>query len=89
MLDGDHSFDQKVRMGDRTTIPATGTWRRFGQADVAFSKTFIGATPEAAAKDNVYGMLDNPFGFHRVTVDPQTTPIKFHEKLVHLRTCAC
>jgi hypothetical protein len=59
VLNSDHSFSEEVWKDDRSTTPTTGNWRRFGQAGVALSKSFIGATPKAVANDNVYGMLDN------------------------------
>ena len=85
-LKSDHSFKQQLWMGDRVALPAVGTWSRFGEAGVAFSKSFLGSNPDEVAKDNVYGMLDNTFGFHTLTVDPQTKPIKF-KKAFFLRTC--
>jgi hypothetical protein len=87
-LNSDHTFNQKVSKGDRLTVPAAGTWRRFGEAGVAFSNSFIGATPDAFTNNNVYAMLDNTFGFHSLTVDPQTKPLTFHKRLLHLRACS-
>jgi len=88
VLNRDHSFDQQLRDRGRAPIRATGTWRRFGEAGVAFSTTLLGATPDSVAKNNVYGMLDNTFGYHTLTVDPQKNPIRFHKSMIHARTCA-
>ena len=56
-LKSDHSFKQQLWMGDRVALPAVGTWSRFGEAGVAFSKSFLGSNPDEVAKDNVYGMF--------------------------------
>ena len=87
-LNMDHSFDQQLWQGDRSATHSTGSWRRFGEAGIAFSTTFLGAAPDSIAKDNVYGMLDNTFGYHTLTIDSQTKPVRFHKSLIHLRTCA-
>jgi hypothetical protein len=88
VLNHDHTFDQKLLRGGRAANTAVGKWYRFGEAGVAFSNSFIGAAPKTIAENNVYGMLDNTFGFHTLTLDPQTAPTTFHKRFLHLRTCA-
>jgi hypothetical protein len=77
----DHTFEQEITAADGRSNRITGSWRRFGEAGVAFSNNFLDAPATAKSKDNVYGMLDNTFGFWTLTLDSQTAPIKFHKKL--------
>jgi hypothetical protein len=80
VLRSDHSFTQEVWKGDRTTLNASGSWRRFGEAGIAFSTNFLGASPVAVNDNNVYAMLDNNFGFWTLTLDPKyNDSLKFHK----------
>jgi hypothetical protein len=81
-LKPDHTFEQEW-IANGQTKHASGSWRRFGEAGVAFSNSFLGASTAAAADNNVYGMLDSTFGFITLTLDPRydTAPVQFHKKL--------
>ena len=81
-LKPDHSFEQEMTV-DGQTKHASGSWRRFGQAGVAFSNSFLGASPAAIADNNVYGMLDSTFGFVTLTLNPRydTTSTRFRKQL--------
>ena len=87
-LNKDHTFAQELWHGDRSAQSAEGTWRRFGEGGIAFSKSFLGASPQAVTSDNVYGMLDNTLGYHTLTIDPQDSPIRFHKRFLTI-TAAC
>jgi len=81
-LKPDHSFEQEMTINGQTTR-ANGTWRRFGRAGVAFSNSFLGASPAAVVDNNVYGTLDSTFGFITLILDSRydTTPARFHKQL--------
>ena len=86
-LEPDYTFKQELWHGDLYAEQAQGTWRRFGRGGVAFSDNFLGATSAATSTYNVYGMIDNTFGFHSIVVDSQMRPTIFHQRYV-LRSCA-
>ena len=88
ILNSDHSFRQEFSQGDLATIKATGKWSRFGEAGVAFSTTFLGASPEAITGNNVYGTLDNTFGYHTLTIESPNHPLMFHKRVITF-TAAC
>jgi hypothetical protein len=81
-LKPDHTFEQEMIVHGQTKY-ASGSWRRFGQAGVAFSNSFLGASPSAVTDNNLHGMLDSTFGFITLTLTPRydATPARFHKQL--------
>ena len=62
-LNADRTFEQDITQGDQTRH-AKGTWERFGNGRVAFSKEFLRANGEAARTDGqVDGEVVKRFGF--------------------------
>jgi hypothetical protein len=66
----DHTYKQQfVHQGDAETVE--GTWRLFGEAGIAFSKSFMRLPGQTINQDGVaYGQVKNTFGFVSVTLAP-------------------
>lgn len=58
----DHTFKEELDHSGSSQI-AEGTWRRYGQAHVSFSKTFLKVNGEELnASGEAHGEFEKPFG---------------------------
>jgi hypothetical protein len=63
VLKPDHTFQQELRKLGKVDH-ATGTWRRFGEGAVAFSKEFLTISGQELGQDGTpYGEIHKRFGF--------------------------
>jgi hypothetical protein len=70
VLKPDHAFQQELRKLGKVEH-ATGTWRRFGEGGVAFSKEFLTVSGQELGQDGTpYGEIHKRFGlFVSLTLD--------------------
>jgi hypothetical protein len=70
ILNADHSFTQEIR-ADAATIHANGSWRRIGEGGIVFSENFLRSSGADTRDKEIYGNLDNTFGFWTLTLNPK------------------
>ncbi|MEG9435823.1 hypothetical protein JAO29_06560 [Edaphobacter sp. HDX4] len=80
VLNADHSFTQEINANGAATIHANGLWRRLGQGGVVFSENFLRSSNAAASDNEIYGSLENTFGFWTLTLDSKyNDQTKYHK----------
>ena len=82
LLGEDQGFAQEVVLNGKTQR-SRGTWRRFGEGRVAFSKEFIRMQGEEARSDGqVDGEVEKTLGlFFTIHIDPDPGGSVYHKRL--------
>jgi hypothetical protein len=83
VLRQDRSFQQELTQDGKRTR-AQGTWRRFGEGNIAFSKEFLKASvQETGSDEEVYGRVEKKFLglIPSIVFDPDSGGPTFHKKL--------
>lgn len=79
VLNADHSFNQEIR-ANTATVHANGSWRRIGEGGIVFSENFLRLSNAATGDNEIYGNLDNTFGFWTLTLDSKyNDQTKYHK----------